>query len=361
VRRSALALVSAAALFVLAQVCFHWLAWRLSLRDAEYASRLADLREQIEASSEPPLTVLLLGTSRSQWGVRSRLLAEQLSQQTGRRVVVGNFSMGGASPVRFLFWWERLRRQGVRPDLVLLEVLPMQLGRDDEDGDFSETMVPTRSLYWQDLSFVERFAGAARRGVRLAWLRQALLPCHSDRIALLRKMAPSLLSAEQAVEQDPLLRGSAGAAPGETNFTSEVTAETRARMVGLSREGYRHRLAALEFKERPRRALRELLESCRQEGAATALLLAPEGPTFRTWCPPEVWRRVEGWVDELAREQGAAVLNARLWIDEEQQFLDSHHLLSGGARLYTQRLGRDAVLPLLRARGRLVVSGPAKE
>jgi hypothetical protein len=73
----------------------------------------------------------------------------------------------------------------------------------------------------------------------------------------------------------------------------------------------------------------------------------PEGPAFRSWYGPGAWPRVRGLVDGLGREFGARVIDARCWMPEDA-FSDSHHLLPAPAAVFTARLGREAIAPLLR-------------
>ncbi len=95
------------------------------------------------------------------------------------------------------------------------------------------------------------------------------------------------------------------------------------------------------------RVLHELLASCRQARVPAALVLMPEGPTFRSWYPAGTLPKVRGWLKQLCRENGAGFVDAEEWIGEDD-FLDSHHLLRRGAEKFTERLGREALPPLLR-------------
>jgi hypothetical protein len=53
----------------------------------------------------------------------------------------------------------------------------------------------------------------------------------------------------------------------------------------------------------------------------------------------------------MGKEFGAAVLDAREWMPEED-FADSHHLLAPGGRRFSVRLAEEHLLPLLRRSGR---------
>ena len=88
-----------------------------------------------------------------------------------------------------------------------------------------------------------------------------------------------------------------------------------------------------------------------------ALVLMPEGPSFRALYPARAWPEVRAWVGSLSARQAAPLVDARAWLPEEE-FLDSHHLLPGGAARFTRRLGREFLLPLLRRCGGALARGP---
>jgi hypothetical protein len=91
----------------------------------------------------------------------------------------------------------------------------------------------------------------------------------------------------------------------------------------------------------------ELLDSCRQDGVRTVLLLMPEGPAFRSWYPPGLWPRIRERLGTVAVAHGAPLIDAHEWMAEDD-FYDSHHLTLAGATLFTERLGRAEFAPLLR-------------
>ncbi len=66
----------------------------------------------------------MLGSSRTCHGLAADELHERLSRELGRPVSVVNAGLPGSGPFTELLLWRRLRRDGVRPDLLLVEVLP---------------------------------------------------------------------------------------------------------------------------------------------------------------------------------------------------------------------------------------------
>ena len=107
-------------------------------------------------------------------------------------------------------------------------------------------------------------------------------------------------------------------------------------------------MSRLTANGRGMQALSELLSLAQEERIATALVLMPEGPVLRSCYPPQTWQRVHASLEGLGRQFGYPLINAREWVAEED-FSDSHHLLPSGATLFTERLGRELVLPALLA------------
>ena len=119
------------------------------------------------------------------------------------------------------------------------------------------------------------------------------------------------------------------------------------RRVDFARREYAPALREINPDGSAGRALRELLASCREARVPVALVLMPEGPTFRSWYPAGTLPTFRRWLEQVCPEYGAGFVDAEEWIGEDD-FLDSHHLLRRGAERFTERLGREAILPLLR-------------
>ncbi len=98
------------------------------LRDPAYGRRLRTYRARLAAAEPGTRTVLTLGSSRVNWGLRSNELGDSLTRTLGRPVLASNFAIDGGGFRMSLLQWQRLRRDGVRPDLLLVEVLPALLG-----------------------------------------------------------------------------------------------------------------------------------------------------------------------------------------------------------------------------------------
>src|SRR5205085_10198472 len=96
------------------------------LRDPSFEIKARRLSQVIAESPRPPLTVIIVGSSISRNIFKAQYLEEQLSSELDRPAAVMNMSTLGAGPLTELVWTRRLIERGIRPDLVCIEVTPLQ-------------------------------------------------------------------------------------------------------------------------------------------------------------------------------------------------------------------------------------------
>src|SRR5262249_33775514 len=89
------------------------------LRDPEYGCKIVALRERLAEGPDRPVTIVMLGSSRTMFGLKGDRLEDPVSAEAGRRAVVFNFGTTGAGPFKNLMNLSRLLADGVRPDLLL--------------------------------------------------------------------------------------------------------------------------------------------------------------------------------------------------------------------------------------------------
>ena len=94
------------------------------------------------------------------------------------------------------------------------------------------------------------------------------------------------------------------------------------------------------------RALEEVVVLARAEGIAIALIVMPEGSRLRRSYPERSWERIWTSLETLSDRYHCSLINAREWVDSEY-FADPDHLGAAGARLFTERLGREHLRALL--------------
>jgi hypothetical protein len=102
------------------------------LYDPMYFDKQSRLLARFAAAGDAQTTVVAFGSSRTANGFRGRDLERLIADHTGRAAVAYNLGIPAAGPVTTLVNLRRLLATGLRPCLVLIEVLPAQLA--DSDG-----------------------------------------------------------------------------------------------------------------------------------------------------------------------------------------------------------------------------------
>jgi hypothetical protein len=315
--------------------------WLPELRDPEFGQRAARLYPRAAAVSPRPVTLVMLGSSRTTVGFNATLLEESLRTSLDRPVVVFNFGITGAGPLMMLLDLHRLLDRGIRPDLLLIEVLPPLLAGQVPQAELGR-LHPTR-LWRREISLVQRY-GASARDLRVAWWQAWPVPWYVRRFTIVNRLAPACLP--NRLRMDWVYHiddcGWVVQAFGSPND------EQRRLAVARARQEYAFYLNSFRLGGPACQALRELLELCHDQRIRAALVLMPEGTDFRSWYSAPVWAQIESYLDGLSQEFATPIVNARDWVADED-FVDSHHLMMRGAAAFTDRLGREAVVPLVRS------------
>ena len=315
------------------------------LRDPDYACRARNLRRRLADGPPNRPALVFLGSSRTAFGIHAGRLEQSLERELKQPLVVFNFGMQGAGPLMQLLALRRMLAEGLRPDLLVVEVVPPFLGGQPAIRDVEPRYrLPAWRLRSEEVDLLERY-GVAPPEKRLDWWQAWLVPCYGHRYALVSKVMPSALpqglSLGWAYRLDP---------SGWTAHPGILSPAAYDWAVNFTRSEYAPYFAAYRVGGPACRALREILERCRQERIAAALMLMPEGRPFQSWYPPGVWDQVASFVAELSETYGAPVLNVRQTAPDED-FFDSHHLLPHGAIKLADRLAHDPrFLDLLRSR-----------
>jgi hypothetical protein len=242
-----------------------------------------------------------------------------------------------------LFELRRLLRDGVRPDLLLLEVLPVRLNGRFSSAQHGEPSVPTERLAWDDLRVVARHDPAERKHLVRDWWVSVVSPWYTHRSRVLARMLPALLPDDLAHADDLANVDASGLTLQDW---THVPAALKRRMIAAVQRDCPTALNDFQLGGEGCVVLDEVLRLCRAEGLPVVLVLMPEGPLFRSWYRQQTWAEVQGFLKGLSRRHGVPLIDAREWLAEEE-FFDSHHLLSGGAASFSTRLARDGIAPLL--------------
>jgi hypothetical protein len=312
------------------------------VHDPLYGYRLRVVQKALHTEAAKPRTVIMLGTSRTLLGFLPRVAEKTWRGSADRPLAAFNFGVTGAGAVTELLMWRRLRQDGVRPDMVIVEVMPPLLCSQIYSDELGAIRWPAARLRRPDLALVKRYAGSNRPSLRREWLMNLALPCYSQRASLTGLVAPYLAptgySFDNAWNVDQF---------GGPKFLITPARDRRPQYIQTARQSYSRFLNGFRLGGPECEALRELIASCRKEGIPAALVLMPEGPAFRSWYSADALRDIHEWITQLGRENAAPVIDAREWMTEDD-FSDSNHLLPDAAARFTDRLGREYILPLLR-------------
>ena len=312
-----------------------WLPW---LRDPLYAGRAGQFAERGQ-STPHPLTIVMLGSSRTAYGFRGGVAETRLRETTGRPVVTCNLGCCGTAHLNELVFLKRMLSEGLRPDLLLVEVTPPMLAGQPY-APREVDWLPTWRFTWDELSSFGR-CGADIREVRREWLKSLPLPWYTRRFQILSWLAPEWIPSQLRINCGP-----AGDVSGwDPHVVRDHSLAAYQRALARTRGEYQSFLSWFQIAPATASPLLDLLQLCRKEQVHTALVLMPEGSDFRMLYPPFAWPKVEEFLSVVRREFGVPVINAREWMPDAA-FSDSHHLLPDGATLFTERLCRDVLVPL---------------
>jgi hypothetical protein len=313
------------------------------IRDPEYGYRLVRLREQAETMPDRPL-FLILGSSRTLSGICPPSLPPW-PVDAGAEPRVFNFSLLGAGPVRELMTLRRLLADGHRPKWLLIEVWPPYWPQRGYWLD--EFHIMQQDLRPEDLSVVARYF--TDRETALGKLAtEVLVPVIGFRSNLLARCAAPLLSPDQRWREQRFAFWQGGEPTGWRPWLEHGTAEDfRARIAGVKQQT-KPCLDNFSISETADRATRELLDECQRQNIKAALILMPEHSELRSWYTPAVREQVSAYLTRLRSEYQVPLFDTREWVDDDE-FHDLTHMAPPAAPLYTQRLGRELLLPWLMA------------
>ncbi len=303
-----------------------------AVRDPEYAYREKLLQERLLEEGNKP-TVMVLGSSRVENGFDAVTAAVALDC----RALVFNFGIPTSGPLLEKVWLDRLKAHGIKPDMLLIEVIP---------ANFNATHTPP------DLQSLDGARLSARELTRFSTQLKST-PDSIGRWAIGRLLPTYRHQAElrELLAVDEHARG------------ERLDAE----LVATDHFGWRPRCAPMDFAMLKRmahsqydacfrdfrlsaeqvRQLRQDIALCRKHGIKTELLLMPEGSEFRKLYTPEMSTAIDGMLAAIHEEFHVPIVDARDWMDDDC-FCDMHHLVAEGAQLFSARLAREALAPMLR-------------
>src|SRR5262249_6373173 len=198
--------------------------------------------------------VVMLGSSRTAFGFKAGELEMLLRQGIDCPVASYNFGVFAAGPVTELVYLKRLLAEGIRPDLLLIEVLPPLLAGQHEVPSESKWL-PADKLRLCELPLLERH-GFSAKNLRNAWMEAWPVPWYSHRLAIIGRVMPAAIPWN--VREDwSYGTDEWGWAP---SLHDHLTAEQRRRLVERTRHEYAHYLQGFQLRGPTADAIREMAE-----------------------------------------------------------------------------------------------------
>lgn len=327
--------------FIIQAVANGWMFFNYSKSsDDYYHKRVALLRNRTPVQSPYPKNMVILGSSRTELGVNAPLVENSIREKLSRDFAVINFSVTACAQETELLYWKRILHECKAPDMALIEVHPAFLNfkAGGSGVEFNSVVWPVERFLRHDLDYLERHAFDVRPNIRAEWMKMAYFSFYKNRTSLLNSVFPALVPNEFKGQVSILDKH------GQLIIQDELlTSERQAKAMEHTRAQYYHLVREMDLESSRTKALRELLQSCKERNVAVGLLLMPEGGEFRSWYGPGVWAKIENHLHELVEEFGAELFNAHDWM-EEAEFKDSHHLYQSGALTFTRRLTNEKIL-----------------
>jgi len=305
-----------------------WLPW---IERPVFSERLSQLqRVRLDAAGTQRPLVLMLGSSRTLFGLDARTLAASL----GGDATVFNFGTLGAGPVTEFLYLRRLLEAGIEPDLLLVEVLPPYLAGQTAQPPEARWFPRDGRLGARELALLRSFRFPMQPLEKCRWQSQ-LLPVGAHRRGLREWLAPWSLPRER---RNDWLRETDDF--GWLAQREPVAFPQRQQLMAADRQQYVEPMRDLRPGGAAGRALRLLLETCRSRQIPAALVLLPESDEFRRWYTQDGEARVDAYLHEVTRVAPVPLIDGRHWVQDDG-FFDAHHLSAIGAGRFSTVLGAE--------------------
>ncbi len=306
-------------------------------RDPEYGQRLRQVRQRQHKRHDRPL-VLFFGSSRAQMGVSPHAMG--FPDEPGQPLAY-NFGYRSAHPLGVCLQVNRMFDDGVKPAAVLVMIAAVESkvdGAAEEEFPkwgprFSSADLRRLAPYTKNPAVYRRDLAAARRNPWAA-RREAILSDYLPNWQL-----PATRHKHEGWERMDRY--------GFTPFPQErLTDDIRRTVWDQTRAHHTEVINKSPPGVASHQAMRDLVARCRDEGAAVAMVWAPESPAYRALYAPAGWAGVEAYTRMLTAELGVPVFPAPDHL-EEDDFADGIHMLPDGAARYSRWLAETHLKPWL--------------
>ncbi len=316
------------------------LAARPDLRDPLFYGKQDRLEEQLARPVSNRITIVAIGSSRTANAFHPPTVEAAVTAATGRPCLAFNAAVLGRGPIFQPLHLQRLLDRGIRPDIVVVEIVPSLFAAPNGKPAEIGHLRPDR-LTWKEIQEMGRL-GYSDPEYRSEWRKSLYNPWFAFRFQLLGLFQPRWTP--------PQIVAEARAFPnrdGWQPYTDSVTPESYRKGLTYARGGHFENLRNMDVGEAAVEALREVLAMCRHEGITAVVVLSPEGSEFRSWygCTAKATTKM---LKSIACEgTDGRVIDARDWLPDDA-FADGHHMLYTAAPTYTKRLVKELIIPALK-------------
>lgn len=311
------------------------------LRDPVFERKVQQLETLLVKCGARPKIVITLGSSSTYHAYHGKLLEEILADNGHDPCVVYNLAEGGAGPLTHLLFLRRLLEKNIRPDLVLVEVLPITFqSTSGPHGDelFDMKHFPPSRLNRRDLGVAARYTNEP--GFRHEWRVGRLVPSYGHRLSMVNCLAPALVPLADRVfdsaefdDHGWLERPTRGA-----EELAQVTAKVKAELEPLL-TNFSAAKAAIDARE-------ELLALLRAKGIPAVMVKMPIGRALSSLPTPEGIKALDAALTALGLKYQCPIVDATAWLDETM-FTDPLHANARGAEQFSRRVALEFIGPLL--------------
>jgi hypothetical protein len=309
--------------------------------DPIFGARADRLQQRLRADpGERPLTIVALGSSRVQNGVSGQVIEKIVEENLHRRCVCFNFGFPWEGPITEHLYLQRLIDQGIRPDLLIVDVFPLYL-IDIDRRPIEATRLEPERIRRTEAASLSRY-GFDKHEIQRAHREAAISPWTRLRCQMLSRSGDRLIPAGN-IYQNCGRFDDTGWLPIDAAMSP---VEGRSRRVARQVTEFAPYLADWQPSARERQALRDLLALARVKGIPTLLVAMPSASEFRMLLSEKSRLRVAQLHAELRRDFGVAIVDAEGWLPNSE-FNDALHLYSRGAEFFTRRFCAEEIVPLL--------------
>jgi hypothetical protein len=312
------------------------------IRDPEVEQELRDLWQHRPAAPTCPL-VVALGSSRTKFGLRADLLNQVVGSQGP---VVYNLAIPASGPLFQQIVLRRLLAEGLRPQLVFLEVMPLTLSRRG-GTPLEEHWLDSARLDAKETARVYPYYHQVYKAL-CPWIAGRMLPVYRHQAELRDSLGLDVPAGARSGNCTTSATGPRSPSAEHYGWLPNKRPATPAAVQSKIQSAlgqYDRVFADQNLEAQPARALRDLLAYCCEQGVAAVLVMPPESQVFRN-SYRAAYGEIEAYISRVASAFGVPLYDARTWVEDEG-FSDGHHLCVEGADQFTAHFEREVLRPAL--------------